>query len=89
MLLSLSAGLIDIAGSKDRIKTVTDFDAIGKEAKSLLVQICEEVKLQPQTTTTPTTTPQTTTTPKPCPKCRECRECRECPICRKCPGEDE
>jgi len=77
-------GLIDIAGSKDRIKTVTDFDAIGKEAKSLLVQICEEVKLQPQTTTTPTTTPTTTTTttPKPCPKCRECRQC---PICRKCP----
>ena len=36
-------GLKDIAGSENRIMKVDNFAAIGKEAKSLLVQVCEAI----------------------------------------------
>jgi len=37
-------GLVEIAGSEDRVLQVDDFAAIGAHAKSLLKKICEEVK---------------------------------------------
>ena len=38
------AGLKDIAGSENQTMRVANFSAIGKEAKSLLSQICETIR---------------------------------------------
>jgi len=50
-------GLIDIAGSEDRILSVSDF-AIGREADSLLVKVCAALRPQLQ--------PQPQPQPQPC-----------------------
>jgi len=54
-------GLIDIAGSEDRILSVSDF-AIGREANSLLVKVCAALRPQPQPQLQPQPQPQ----PQPC-----------------------
>jgi len=64
-------GLIDIAGSEDRILSVADF-AIGREANSLLVKVCAALRPQPQPQLQPQPQPQPCET-NPCQRgsCRD------------------
>ena len=47
LLLYLSAGLEDIAGSRERTMHLKNFEDLGRKAKSLLAKVCTAVLPQP------------------------------------------